>query len=246
MRLLRAGDYKLKAFGPKNMLEKNTINLKKDLVVSLIIGEVLSWLIFFLAQVVLPDNLVEQYSQFITFLPIYFPLLCAFCLYLAFLMNKVLGFIYQIAKFVLVGGLNTLMDWGVLAFLMYFFDKSLDVQEDDRIIKVFGLALTFYVLFKSISFVVATVNSYLWNKFWTFTRKTKETSTKEFMQFMIITILGFLINVGVATGIFANVEPIGSLNSEQWGMLAAVIATMFSMVWNFLGYKFIVFDEKKI
>ena len=68
---------------------------------------------------------------------------------------------------------------------------------------------------------------------------------REFLQFIVITILGFLINVGIASVIFKFVSPVAGLNIDQWAILSAAIATAVSMIWNFLGYKFIVFDTKK-
>jgi len=65
------------------------------------------------------------------------------------------------------------------------------------------------------------------------------------LQFLTVTFFGFLINVGIASGIFKWVSPVGGLNADQWAIGAAVVATAVSMIWNFIGYKFIVFEQKK-
>ena len=70
----------------------------------------------------------------------------------------------QLAKFIVVGVLNTLVDLGVLNLLILVTDVTLG---------------PFYVIFKSISFIAAVSNSYVWNKYWTFESKSSE--TKEIM-----------------------------------------------------------------
>lgn len=213
---------------------------KKDLFASIVIGEIAAWLIFVLAKGLVPLATHEKFSKVFLMLPVAFPIICAVCLYAAHLIGKKIAIIYQIAKFVLVGGLNTLVDWGILSLLIYLFGRSKDV-----LFTVLSLTIIYYSLYKSISFILSATNSYIWNKLWTFKRKTEEKVAKEFTQFLIITILGFLINVGIASGIFTFIQPIGPFNSDQWGIIAAVVATVVSMIWNFLGYKFIVFDSGK-
>ena len=60
---------------------------------------------------------------------------------------------YQFSKFFLVGGMNVLIDLGILSLLIVLFkiDKGL-----------------WYSAFKGFSFLLAAVNSYFWNKLWTF------------------------------------------------------------------------------
>jgi putative flippase GtrA len=211
----------------------------KDAIASLVIGEIVAWLLIAMIKNL---NLAIS-SQIVWSLPVVFPILCIIGLYIAYLISKKIPVIYQVAKFVLVGGLNTLMDWGVLAFLIILFDSYLGIKFGDTLLVVFSVTIAYYSLYKSISFIVASINSYLWNKFWTFQRQTTEKVGREFIQFFVITVIGFLLNVGIASIILKLVTPIGGLpDGSRWPILAAVIATAFSMVWNFVGYKFIVFN----
>jgi putative flippase GtrA len=212
---------------------------RRDIVASLVIGEICAWLLIAIIKS-LAIGVPALYA-----LPVYFPVLCAIGLYLGYLIGKKIPVIYQIAKFILVGGFNTLVDWGVLAFLIYLFSNYFFAGPQDTILTAFGMTFVFYTMYKSISFIVASVNSYFWNKFWTFKRETTEHMSKEFLQFFIVTIIGFLINVAIASTIFRYVAPAAGLSINQWSMVAAVVATAVSMVWNFIGYKFIVFNEPK-
>lgn len=224
---------------------------KKDLIVSLIIGEIAAWLILILAKGLLTEATLNKVffgvglTTFFKTLPVIFPIVCAVCLYIAYLISKKAHIIYQIAKFVLIGGFNTIFDWGLLTLAIFIFRNYLGIDSKDVLIVVFSLSIAYYSLYKSISFVLASINSYFWNKFWTFKRESAEKTGKEFVQFFIVTFIGFLINVGIASGIFKLVTPLAGLNNDQWGILAAVVATAISMCWNFIGYKFIVFEAKK-
>lgn len=212
---------------------------KSDILASLIIGEVLAWLLIALAKS------LSVSIPFVWTLPVVLPILCLVGLYIAFLIGRKIAVFYQIGKFILVGGFNTLVDWGVLALMIFVFRQYFLVEPQDIFVGIFAFSLTFYSLYKAISFVVAATNSYLWNKFWTFKRESTEKIGKEFAQFFTVTVIGFLVNVGIATSIFNYITPIGGLNYDQWAIIAAVFATIFSMFWNFIGYKFIVFDSNQ-
>ena len=157
--------------------------------------------------------------------PVFMPIFCAGCLWFASVLAKKLSFIWQLAKFVLVGVLNTLIDIGILNFLML----------------VTGIASgTFYSIFKGFSFIVSVVNSYFWNKHWTFGKKTEKTKT-EFIQFFIVSVIGFGINVSSASIIVNIIGPQFGLSPAIWANVGAIGAAFCGMTWNFLGYKFIVF-----
>lgn len=137
--------------------------------------------------------------------------------------------IRQAIKFVLVGGLNTLIDLGALNLLIFL----------SGITAGFG-----YSAFKGVSFIAAVINSYFLNKFWTFNlQKTKE-AKKEFAQFFIVSLIGFGINVGVASFVVNIIGVQFGLAPKIWANVGAIIATLVGMTWNFLGYKFIVFKDK--
>jgi len=218
---------------------------KKDLIISAIIGEAAAWLLFALSKGILPAEKYNEFSGLIKILPVIFPIVTGICFYVAYLISKKIAIIYQIAKFVLVGGFNTLFDWGILSLSIFIFRQFWQIEAKDALFVVFGLTIAFYSLFKSISFVLSAANSYTLNKFWTFQSKNIERTGKELSQFFLITICGFGINVGIASSVFKFVNPLAGLNSDQWAIAAAVVATAISMVWNFLGYKFIVFNTKK-
>jgi len=220
-------------------MEQNIKFSKTDFWAGLIIGEISAWLI-----IAVINNLGFQ-IPLLVFLPVIFPVLCIAGLFISFFIGKKIPVIYQIGKFVLVGGFNTLVDWGILAFLIFFFRVYFLSEPGDILLSAGVIAVAYYSLYKAASFLVAVGNSYFWNKFWTFKRESSEDIGKEFGQFLIVTFIGFLLNVFIASMIFKYIAPFGGLTLDQWGIISAVFATAVSMVWNFLGYKFMVFGANK-
>jgi putative flippase GtrA len=142
-------------------------------------------------------------------------------------MNSVI--IKQISKFVVVGFINTGIDFAVLNALMF----STKIYSGKWLI-----------LFNSISFTAAVINSYFLNKYWTFKSKdSKESKTKEFSQFLIISIIGISINDAIVYGLATFTSPLFGLPKELWTNIAKIFATLASMTWNFIGYKFVVFKK---
>ncbi|MEK7062338.1 MAG: GtrA family protein [Patescibacteria group bacterium] len=143
----------------------------------------------------------------------------------------------QISKFVVVGVINTGIDFAVLNALMF----SMKIYSG-----------RWLILFNSISFAAAVVNSYFLNKYWTFkTQNTnlpaqaEDSKSKEFSQFLIISVIGISINDAVVYGLATFTSPLFGFSAQMWTNVAKIFATLASMVWNFIGYKFIVFKPKE-
>lgn len=146
--------------------------------------------------------------------------------------------IWQIGKFVVIGILNTLVDWGILTLLILSFRKYINVEPTYNIIS----GITIYSFCKSISFVVAVINSYCWNKYWTFTEPNFKRVNTDFFQYLVASIIGLGINVGGSTYVFSYVKPI-SFNIDQWALIGAGFGALLALTCNFLVYKFIVFKK---
>ncbi|MEK7566401.1 MAG: GtrA family protein [Patescibacteria group bacterium] len=156
--------------------------------------------------------------------------LAVIALWVAKIISGKIPMILQIAKFVATGVLNTLLDIGVLNLLMFVFVATSGSS---------------YSIFKGASFIVANINSYFWNKHWTFGTfgSGKSATTKEFGQFFAVSFVGFLINIGIASLVVNFISPVGGISVTLWANVGAIVATLASLVWNFLGYKFIVFKK---
>ncbi len=170
------------------------------------------------------------------------PLLSLFFLWLANLIGRKLLFVFQVAKFLLVGVFATVIDLKVFEFLTWFFVSALSKIPDG-----FAIGAIFtssgLLLPKSFSFIAATVLKYLGNKYWTFQKQNKEGLNKEITQFFIITLIGLMIDV-ISFYYFAKIMgPSFEIPSAVWIKLSVVFAAVTAALWNFLGYKFLVFKK---
>lgn len=198
---------------------------KKDLIFAFIIAEISAWIVLGISGYI---ELPEIVVSWIKYFPIILPILAVIGIVIASLLARKIPVIFQIAKFFLVGAFNTLIDLGLLNLLMW------------------GFAVTVgwgYSFFKAISFTLAAVNSYLWNKFWTFRKKETKAGPKEFLKFYIITGIGFFLNVGIASLIVNAIGLQFGIAEKAWANIGAIIAVICVATWNFLGYKFIVFKK---
>jgi putative flippase GtrA len=182
----------------------------------------------------------ELYYSLLYFIVPFFLLGTPIGLRIAFLIGKKIAIIYQIAKFGLIGVLNTLVDLGTLAFLTFIFRAYFRVEPETSIF----LFISFFSIYKSISFIVANINSYFWNKHWTFDQGEKTQTHEEFMQFFAVSIVGFLINVFVASFVFKVIlGSLTGLSSDQLGLIGAAAGSIAGLAWNFVGYKLWVFKK---
>jgi len=149
-------------------------------------------------------------------------LFAVLALWIAGLIAKKIPVILQLAKFVAVGVFNTLLDAAVLNVLIYL----------TSIAAGFGFAA-----FKGISFIAANVASYFWNRYWTFKVSGKAT-TGEFGKFFGVSVVGFLINIGAALLIVSVIGAPAGVSPERWANVGFIVATLASLAWNFIGYKF--------
>lgn len=204
---------------------------KADYIFPLVIGEAIALIAVVVSKLGISKtlSLPEVVDKVIIYLPIILPLLALVGTVVAFWIGRVFSVLFQLAKFVMVGALNTFVDLGVLNIL----------------ILVSGVASGYlYSVFKAVSFTISVVNSYFWNKFWTYEHKETKVGGKEFGKFYLIAGVGFLLNVGVASFIVNIIGPQFGVSPELWANIGAFVAIICVFMWNFLGYKFIVFKKK--
>lgn len=197
-------------------------------------------LIGFLLLPVLKTASPELYAKFWIVIIPFFLLATPLGLRIAFTLGKKIAIIYQIAKFGLIGVLNTLVDLGVLALITLMFSAYFQIESVHPLIA----GITFYSLYKGISFIIANISSYFWNKYWTFNQGAKEQTRSEFLQFFAVSVVGFLINVFVASVVFGMIlGSLTKLDDGQVGLLGAAAGSIAGLAWNFIGYKFWVFKK---
>ena len=203
---------------------------RTDLVISLILGFIIS---FFTAAVlsavknkILSHHLPYNFILILVFILI--PIFVLLWVYVFYLFGNRVNVLFQIGKFIPIGASNTAIDFGILNFLIL----TTGVHNGYK-----------YSLFKGVSFIFAVVNSYLWNKYWTFENKERRGMGRQFIKFVVVAFIGFLVNVGVASFIVNIIGPQGGISPVLWANIGACVAIAIVISWNFLGFKYLVFNN---
>lgn len=122
---------------------------------------------------------------------------------------------WQLGKFGIVGVANTLIDFGVFMLLH-------------------GKMGLVYSVSQVISYSCGMTNSYLWNKFWTF-KSRRKIHFVEVAKFVLVN----LASLSIALGVLYVLR-----ERQKWGAAESkVLATLGSLLVNFLGNKLWVFRE---
>ena len=137
--------------------------------------------------------------------------------------------IYEFYKFTLVGGMNIFIDTTIY----------------NGLIVVNGLMLGNEVLaFKGIAFIVAVINSYFWNKKWTFS-ETNRGSVGQFSKFLVVSIIGLAISLGSIQIIITTISSIDNIHPLTSANIGQATAVVLSAAWNFIGYRYLIFKNAR-
>jgi putative flippase GtrA len=197
--------------------------LKDDLLT----GLVLSYLIAgFLIPTLINTGLYNKlpHTYLFVFLFAIFPILTLIGIAVAHELGKKVHIIWQFAKFALVGILNTAIDFGILNILV-------------SLTGIYKGPATLFM--DATAFSTAVINSYYWNRKWTF----HGAKQADFISFVAVTLIGLSINASLVFVITTFVQPHFVQTGQQWINVAKAMATAISLFWNFTGYKVIVFKK---
>jgi putative flippase GtrA len=164
-------------------------------------------------------------------LPFIFALLFAIALIVARLVVGRIPWLFEFTKFSLVGVLNSGVDFGVL----------------NSLILVTSLASGgAFLAFKSISVTLGIINSYIWNKFWTFDASKTSDARRELTAFMLVTVAAVTVNVLGADVIVNVIGAPRGFSPKVWANIGAISGAGLTLFTNFFGYKFFVFRKPAI
>jgi putative flippase GtrA len=198
---------------------------KIDIILAAITGEGVAWLFIWLLK-----NSPLNLPILNVILPVFFPILAIFAIWIAEIIGRRYLFVYQLAKFLLTGAFFAIFDLIILNALMAWLGIT-----KEEVLK--------YALFVAISFSIVTTFKYFMNKFWAFEKKEKERMEKEFGIFFLVTAISGLIQVSVASLFFKILTMWLSLSGFLAGNFGKILGIVVASIWNFLGYKFIVFKK---
>jgi putative flippase GtrA len=202
---------------------------KKDLLKGLGIGFFIGILFIIITHNV-GKGIIEIFPwvkvSYFYLLPLIFPILICIWLYIMSLFSKRIPIFWQIGRFLTVGSLNASIYLGVLNLLMMIF--AIDAKNT-----------IIYAIFLILANCLGILNSYFWNKTWTF-RKEFKMEGKEFVKFFVITGIGVVINMAITVFFAKMIQSPGNLVS---GFIAPAIGILVEAAWNFSMYKLLIFKS---
>jgi len=135
-------------------------------------------------------------------------------------------------KFTFVGLTGTIVDFGLLNLLRIVFKLPL-------------------VWAQGISFTVAVINNFLWNRFWTYPESRDKGASWQLMQFFIINIIGITIRTpliswldGLILNLLNKVKVDVSIENYVISQnLALAVSISAIMLWNYFANRYWTFKN---
>jgi putative flippase GtrA len=128
-------------------------------------------------------------------------------------------------RFAIVGTIGALVDFGTFNLLA----------------SVLGIH---YVLASVCSFIVAMVNNFLWNRYWTFPDSRSKSASQQLIQFSVVNVIGLAIRTPLFAVLSSPLQslfdllpflPVSIFDAEMLGHnLALAIAVIVVLFWNFI------------
>jgi len=157
----------------------------------------------------------------------------------------------QFAKFCIVGLTSFAIDYNIRMTLMYRTTSGDGLLSDraggwlhENIPFIFGrftpVGDAFLPVAAGAGAAIAILNSFLWNRMWTFSIRGKEEAAQQFQKFVAISVSGLLLNV-ILTSIIQQIIPGDSKSSTR---IATVIVAGIVAFWNFFGQRLYAFRAK--
>lgn len=133
--------------------------------------------------------------------------------------------LFEFIRYVIVGGIAFLADFGTLVLMQEFFLKS--VKYGVYIATVFG-------------FIVGLFVNYILSLLFVFTQEKDRGKGRDFGSFALFGVIGLLGLFFTELGMWIGIEIF------TWNyMIVKVLVTGAVLVWNYLGRKLLIFNSKE-
>ena len=152
----------------------------------------------------------------------------------------------RFAKFLVVGVTGFIVDFGIFNLLL----RALNFPP---------------VLAQAISFTLAAINNFIWNRYWTYPDSRSKPILRQFGMFFVLSAIGLLIRTPIFAlfsgpmvalvesmqyGVFAGLINFATgtlhISIEQLGLnLALAVAVLVVLFWNFFSNRFITYSDVK-
>ena len=131
-------------------------------------------------------------------------------------------------KFAVVGGIGFVIDTGALSLLVFLLQLNGDNER---------------LLAKSISFTLAVVSNFTWNRRWTYPESRSKPVRKQLAQFLVLNLIGLGINLAVFRLVDSLLNPLLGLALALYS--AQIAAVSVALFWNFLANRLVTYSDVK-
>jgi putative flippase GtrA len=137
-------------------------------------------------------------------------------------------------RFAIVGASGAVVDFGILNLFTLVFKVA-------------------YIPSSVVSFIMAVINNFLWNRYWTYPDSRSKHVAKQLTQFAIINVIGLAIRTlllafleGVLIRWFASFLPKDFLSPTFVGHnIGLAIAILVVMLWNYIANRYWTYNDVK-
>ncbi len=139
----------------------------------------------------------------------------------------------RFAKFLVVGTIGFIIDFGTLTFLVEVVDLPGIVSENSQFSETVGL-----IIANTISFTLAVLSNFTLNRYWTYPESRGKRKRVQLPQFTVVSIIGLILNntiLALTTPLFGwLIDTTPFLRGSIDGYVPAkILATVVVLFWNF-------------
>jgi putative flippase GtrA len=151
----------------------------------------------------------------------------------------------RFAKFMVVGTIGFIVDFGTLTFLVEVVNVPGLVSENTQFSEIVGL-----VLANTISFTLAVISNFTLNRYWTYPESRAKRKRVQLPQFALVSAIGLILNnviLVLTTPIFDwMITNITFLPGIVDGYVPAkIMATIVVLFWNFFVNRYWTYGNVK-
>ncbi|KPK13410.1 MAG: hypothetical protein AMJ56_01800 [Anaerolineae bacterium SG8_19] len=139
----------------------------------------------------------------------------------------------RFAKFLVVGTIGFIIDFGTLTFLVEVVDLPGIVSENSQFSETVGL-----IIANTISFTLAVLSNFTLNRYWTYPESRGKRKRVQLPQFTVVSVIGLILNntiLALTTPLFGwLIDTTPFLRGSIDGYIPAkILATVVVLFWNF-------------
>lgn len=142
----------------------------------------------------------------------------------------------EILRFIIVGGIATLVDMFFMGVTMYFMQRNIYASFLNVFINTPNPSTLATVIGTAVGFCVGLIVNYILSILFVFNEKGKSKTAKGFIIFAALSLIGLLINMG---GMYLGYD---IMEINQW--VVKIVVTIVVLIYNYISKRLLLFKNK--